>query len=44
MVAKLQVLGQNGKKKLLLAYVELLDEGEMHILKGFLSIMSPRRI
>jgi hypothetical protein len=32
------------KKTLLLAYVELLDEGEMHILRGYLSIMSQKRI
>jgi hypothetical protein len=31
------------KKTLLLAYVELSDEGEMHILRGFLSIMSPKK-
>jgi hypothetical protein len=31
------------KKTLFLAYVELLDEGEMHILRGFLSIMSPKK-
>jgi hypothetical protein len=43
MVAKFQVFGQNEKKTLLLAYVELLDEGEMHMLRGFLSIMSPQK-
>jgi hypothetical protein len=42
MVAKFQVLGQNEKKTLLLAYKEFLDEGEMHILRGYLSIMSPK--
>jgi hypothetical protein len=31
------------KKTLFSTYVELLDEGEIYILRGFLSIMSPQK-